>query len=165
MDQFYPDEDRRTEEEFRFYIKKSDFEPPQNVNRNLIVHNNMIQRRFDTWKQPTRAASNISTEMKVAMKSLTNDINIDTKMDEKSGCFVVANRTDYKSAVLNDQAKPNNISEVEVDKEELMKEIESEVVKVVKEMKNRNEIKETAADYIIHKTKKHRLARYYAKWI
>ena len=77
----------------------------------------------------------------------------------------MADRTEYKSAVINDLAKQSNISELEVNKEELMKEIESEVVKVVKEMKNRNEIKETAADYIIHKTKKHRLARYYAKWI
>ena len=84
MDQFYPDEDRRTEEEFRFYIKKSDYELGQNVNRHLIVHNNMIQRRFDTWKQPTRVASNMSNEMKVAMKSLKNDINIDIKMDDKS---------------------------------------------------------------------------------
>ena len=31
-------------------------------------------------------------------------------------------------------------------------------------MQNRNEIKETAAEYILHKTKEHRLARYYAKW-
>ena len=61
------------------------------------------------------------------MKSLKNDINIGIKMDDKSGCFVVADRTNYKSAVLNDLAKQNNISELEVDKEELMKEIESEV--------------------------------------
>ena len=39
----------------------------------------------------------------------------------------MADRTDYKSAVLNDLAKQNNISELEVYKEELMKEIESEV--------------------------------------
>ena len=45
-----------------------------------------------------------------------------------------------------------------MDKEDLMKEIESEVVKVVKEMQTRNEIKETTADNIIHKTKEHRLA-------
>ena len=51
---------------------------------------------------------------------------------------VLADRTDYKSAVLNDLAKQNNISELEVDKEELIKEIESEVVKVVEEMQNRN---------------------------
>ena len=50
----------------------------------------------------------------------------------------MADRTEYKSAVINDLAKQSNISELEVNKEELMKEIESEVVKVVEEMQNRN---------------------------
>ena len=81
-------------------------------------------------------------------------------MGDKSGCFVVDDRIDYKSAVINDLAKQNNISELEGDKKELIKEIESEVVKVVKEMQNQTEIKETTANYIIHKTKGHRLARY-----
>ena len=31
-------------------------------------------------------------------------------------------------------------------------------------MKNTNEIKDDTAEYIIQKTKEHKLARYYAKW-
>ena len=164
MDQFHPDEDNRSEEEIRFYVRKSDYEPVQNVNKHLLVHNNMIQMKFDNWKQPVRVTSNISNEMKVAMKSLKTDDSIDIKMDDKSGCFVVADRIDYKSAVLNDLAKQSNISEVEVDKEELVSEVEREIAKVVNEMKRRNEIKDDTAEYITQKTKEHRLARYYAKW-
>ena len=48
MDQFKTDEDSRTEEEIRFYIKKSDYELAQNVSKDLIVHNYVIQRRFYT---------------------------------------------------------------------------------------------------------------------
>ena len=131
LDQFHPDEDNRSEEEIRFYVKKSDYEPVQNVNKHLLVHNNMIQMKFDNWKQPVRVTSNISKEMKVAMKSLKTDDSIDIKMDDKSECFVVADRINYKSAVLNDLAKQSNISEVEVDKEELVSEVEREIAKVV----------------------------------
>ena len=47
-DPFYPDEDVRSEEENRFYIK-SGWEPNvQNVNRNLTVHNNIIQHKLET---------------------------------------------------------------------------------------------------------------------
>ena len=85
------------------------------------------------------------------MKSLKTDDSIDIKMDDKSWCFVVADRIDYKSAVLNDLAKQSNISEVEVDKEELVSEVEREIAKVVNEMKRRNEIKDDTAEYITQK--------------
>ena len=63
-DHFYPDDDNRSEEEKRFYVKHSDWEPNvQNVNKSLLVHNNIIQHKFDRWKQPVRVASNMSKEM------------------------------------------------------------------------------------------------------
>ena len=74
----------------------------------------------------------MSNEIKVPIKSLKLDVNIDIKMDDKSGCFVMADMTDYKSSLLNDLVKQNNISELEMDKEELIKDIKSKVVKVVK---------------------------------
>ena len=54
-DYFYPDEDSRSEEENRFYVKKDDWEPPSaRVNKALEVHNMVIQNQFDQWKQPQR---------------------------------------------------------------------------------------------------------------
>jgi hypothetical protein len=47
LDQCHPDKDTISEEEIWFYMKKSDYEPVQNVNRHLLVHKNMIQRKFD----------------------------------------------------------------------------------------------------------------------
>jgi hypothetical protein len=71
----------------------------------------------------------------------------------------------YKTAALNDLAKQNNIVEVDqVDKEKLIKDIEEEVANVVDSMVARNEIKETTAQFVKHKAKEHRLARFYTKW-
>ena len=53
--------------------------------------------------------------------------------------------------MLDDLAKQSNISEVEVDKEELVSEVEREIAKVVNEMKRRNEIKDDTAEYITQK--------------
>ena len=165
-DHFYPDEDSRSEEEKRFYLKQSVWEPNvQNVNKSLTVHNNIIQHKFDQWKQPIRVASNVSNGLQTALKSLKDDDTIDIKLDDKSGSFVVADKTDCKAAALNDLAKQTNIIEIgQIDKEKLIKDIEDEVEKVVNSMLARNELKETTAKYIKHKAKEHKLARFYIKW-
>jgi hypothetical protein len=94
---------------------------------------------------------------------LKADDTIDIKLDDKRGSFVVANKVDYIAAALNDLTKQNNI--VEIDQiEQLIKHIQEEVAKVVDEMIVRNEIKETTAQFIKHKAKEHRLAKFYVKW-
>ena len=104
-DIFHKDGDSRSEEEKRFYVKSS-WEPPQwKVNKSLIIHNQVVQDKFDHWKQPTRVASNVSVEALKAIKSLKNDDTIDIKMDDKSPCFVVADKKDYISSALNDLDK------------------------------------------------------------
>ena len=63
------------------------------MNRNLAVHNSIVQHKFDHWKQPLRVPNNISKECQAAFKELKNDETIDIKTDDKSGCFVVADKT------------------------------------------------------------------------
>ena len=79
---FYPDEDFRTEEEKRFYVK-SDWEPP-NPNHAVRTYEMLIQSKFDVWKQPTRVARNLSHAQIQALKELKNDDNIDIKLEEAS---------------------------------------------------------------------------------
>ena len=94
---FFPDEDSRSEEEKRFYIKKSDWESPR-TNKTLDVHNMIIQNKFDQWKQPLRIKDNLSVAHREALKNLRTDDRLDIKLDDKSGSFVVANREDYIEA-------------------------------------------------------------------
>ena len=137
----------------------------QSVNRNLTVYNSIIQHKFDQWKQPVRVDSNVSKDLQVALKSLKADDTIDIKLDDKSGSFVVTNKGDYKAAAMNDLTKQNNIVEIDqIDKEQLIKDIEEEVAKVVDDMIVRNKINETTAQFIKHKAKEHRLAKFYVKW-
>ena len=115
-DIFHPDGDSRSEEEKRFYLKKSDWVPPTwKVNKSLLVHNKVIQNKFDNWKQPIRVASNVSFSLREALKNLKNNKDIDIKMDDKSPCFVVADKTDYISSALNDLNKQSNIVELNND--------------------------------------------------
>ena len=90
----------------------------QNVNKSLTVHNNIIKHKFDQWKQPIRVASNVSNGLQTALKSLKDDDTIDIKLDDKSGSFVVADKTDCKAAALNNLANQTNIIEIDqIDKE------------------------------------------------
>ena len=120
---FHQDGDSRSEEEKRFYLKSNWEPPPWKVNRSLLVHNQVIQNKFDHWKQPTRVNSNVSVATREAMKSLKNNETIDIKMDDKSPCFVVADKKDYISSALNDLAKQSNIQELgeDIDKEFIIK--------------------------------------------
>ena len=108
---FYPDEDFRTEEEKRFYVK-SDWEPP-NPNHAVRTYEMLIQSKFDVWKQPTRVARNLSHAQIQALKELKNDDKIDIKLDDKGGGFVVADKKDYISSVKNDLDNQENITVVD----------------------------------------------------
>ena len=103
-DFFYPvNEDNRDEEEKRFYLKNSDWEPPPNqVNRCLSAHNQVLQSKFDKWKQPVRVSSNLSAGMQKALRDLKKDNEHDIKMDDKGGSFVYADKDDYCAAATLD---------------------------------------------------------------
>ena len=162
---FYPEEDTRTEEQKRFYTKSEEWEPP-NPSSSLKAHNLVIQHRFDSWKQPTRVARNLSRNQQNAIKELKENDTIDIKLDDKGGGFVIADSKDYISSALNDLENQTNISEVraELDKKELITEIETEIEKIVDQMLLNGEILESTANYITHKVKEHKIARYYCNW-
>ena len=163
---FHLDGDSRSEEEKRFYIKSSWDPPDWKVNKGLLVHNRIIQDRFDSWKQPLRVASNISSGQREAIKKLKSDDTIDIKMDDKSPCFVVANKKDYISSATNDLAKQANIEELDenTDKEEIIRQVEDEIEKVIKDMVKNKEMKETTGEFILQKSKKFEIARFYCNW-
>ena len=162
---FYPEEDSRTEEEKRFYVKRDEWVPP-NTSAALKTHHMVIQNKFDLWKQPTRVASNMSAQQKLAVKELKEDESIDIKLDDKGGGFVVADSKDYKSSALNDLHNQTNIEEMDpnTDKENIIMEVETEIVRIVDQMVASDEILPSTADFIKHKTEEHKLARYYCKW-
>ena len=104
---FFPDMDTRTEEEKRFYVKSS-WEPP-NPNHAVKTFEMLIQNNFDIWKQPTRIARNLSYSQLQALKELKANDDIDIKLDDKGGGFVVADKKDYISSVKNDLNNQENI--------------------------------------------------------
>ena len=55
---FHPSEDKRTEEEKRFYLKKS-YDPGRGNNKYLDVHQDFVQQKFDDWKAPLRIKDNM----------------------------------------------------------------------------------------------------------
>ena len=87
-------------------------------------------------------------------------------MDDKSNCFVVANKKDYVSCALNDLYKQANIEELDenFDEEQVIKDVEEEIFKVVRDMVRNNEIKDTTGEYILSKSKEHKVARFYINW-
>ena len=161
---FHPDEDTRSEEQKRFYVKSEDWEP-SNPSSSLKAHNMVIQHRFDLWKQPTRVAKNLSRQQQNAIKELKDNDTMDIKLDDKGGGFVIADTRDYISSAVNDLENQTNINEVDnVNKEGLIKQIEAEIATIVDEMLTAGEILESTANIITQKVKEHKLARYYCNW-
>ena len=119
---FHPEEDSRTDEQKRFYLKSEEWEPP-NPSASLKAHNMVIQHKFDLWKQPTRVAGNLSSKLQDAIKELKENDDIDIKLDDKGGGFVVADKKDYISSVLSDLANQHNIQETVVNKVDMIAEV------------------------------------------
>ena len=148
---FYPDEDFRTEEEKRFYVK-SDWEPP-NPNHAVRTYEMLIQSKFDVWKQPTRVARNLSHAQIQALKELKNDDKIDIKLDDKGGGFVVADKKDYISSVKNDLDNQENITVVDpqTDRKNIIRNVNSEIATIVNQMIVSGEISKSTGHYITQK--------------
>jgi hypothetical protein len=67
-------------------VKNTDWDPPAaRVNKSLEVFNMIVQNKLDNWKQPVGIKDNLSVAQRKALKSLSNDENIDIKLDDKSG--------------------------------------------------------------------------------
>ena len=162
---FHPENDSRSEEEKRFYVKSEDWEPP-NPSAAMQTHNMVVQNKFDLWKQPTRVARNLSVQQIKAIEELKANDSIDIKLDDKGGGFVVADKEDYISSALNDLGKQRNINEIDpnTDKIALIENVEEEIVTIVGKMIEDGEILETTANYITHKSKEHKVARFYCNW-
>ena len=79
------------------------------MNKCLLAHNQVIQSKFDNWKQPLRVASNLPFELQKALKDLKKDTDHDIKMDDKSGSFVFADKNDYVAAATLDLTNQTNI--------------------------------------------------------
>ena len=78
---------------------------------------------------------------------------------------MIADKTDYISAANNDVEKLPNIQEIDVPNvKDLLKEIEIEIAHVVDTCVTSGEILATTADFVKHKVKEHRIARYYINW-
>ena len=159
-DFFHPDEDSRTDEQKRFYVKNTDWDPPAaRVNKSLDVFNMIVQNKFDNWKQPVGVKDNLSVAQRKALKSLSNDERIDIKLDDKSGSFVVADKKDYISAASNDLSKQANIQETHVNNvENIVSKMETEIACVVQTCVTSGEILSTTAGFIMHTAKKHDVA-------
>ena len=115
------------------------------------------------WKQPTRVARNLSGHQLNAIKELKDNDNIDIKLDDKGGGFVIADKKDYESSALNDLANQTNIHEIDPasDKSAIISEVEKEIVNIMGRMLQSGEILESTANFITQKTKEHKVARYY----
>ena len=78
-------------------------------------------------ESPKRIADNMSKHMRGALKGLNNDVSRDVKLDDKSGCFVVADK--------NSLNKLTSVEEViDRDTDDVMKDIESTVGEMVFDM-------------------------------
>ena len=124
----------------------------------------VIQHKFDLWKQPTRVAGNLSSKLQDAIKELKENYDIDIKLDDKGGGFVVADKKDYISSVLSDLANQHNIQETVVNKVDMIAEVENEIAMIVNEMLVSGEILESTANFITNTVKEHRVAKYYCNW-
>ena len=125
----FPNVDNRTEEQKRFYIPKTDYTPPAGRNKKLDTYIDMVQFEFDHWNQIQRPKMNVPFQIEEAIVSLEHDDEIDIKMDDKSGSFVVADPETYHSAVLNDLEKCDQVEELpsNSDRKRIIRDIVSEI--------------------------------------
>ena len=163
---FHPEVDSRIEEEKRFYVKKTDWEPPTaRVNKTLLVHNMIIQNKFDEWKQPIRVKDNLTSQQRKALEGLKKIEDQDIKLDDKSGSFVLADKPDYISAASNDLSKQQNIQETNVNNvENIITEMEVEIAYVIDACVASGEMLTSTAEFVKHKVKEHKVARFYCNW-
>ena len=82
--------------------------------------------------------------------------------DDKSGTFVVCDKSDYKDAALNDLNKQTNIFEVtgQVEPSDIIQQVEEEIENVIDVMLARKNISAQTAEFIKHKVEEHRVARF-----
>ena len=108
----------------------------------------------------------MSVQQIKAIEELKANDSIDIKLDDKGGGFVVADKEDYISSALNDLGKQRNINEIDpnTDKIALIENVEEEILTIVAKMIEDGEILETTANYITHKSKEHKVARFYCNW-
>ena len=158
-------EDLRTEEEKRFYIRKSEYDP-KCPNAHLQTYQDKIIQKFNNWVQPKRVLNNEDIKRRKVLKRLQKDDTIDIKLDDKSGSFVVAPPEVYKSACEKDLDKPMayQIGPQDTEPQYLKKDIEDSICRLVNSMVYNGEIKKEIADWILIKEKDFKLARYYANW-
>ena len=69
---FHPSDDKRNEEEKRFYLKKH-FNPGRGADKYIDVHEDFIQHKFDSWKCPIRVVDNLSQRMRKALEKIEKD--------------------------------------------------------------------------------------------
>ena len=125
----------------------------------------IIHKEFDVWKQPVRLKDNLSVAHRKALEGLKNDEVHDIKLDDKSASFVFADKSDYISAANNDIYKQTNIQETNVNSvDNMLKEVANEIARAVDVCVTSGEILLTTADFIKHKVKEHKIARYYCNW-
>ena len=161
---FHPSEDKRTEEEKRFYLKKS-YDPGRGNNKYLDVHQDFVQQKFDDWKAPLRIKDNMCPHMREALEELRKDKKRDIKLDDKSGCFVISDTCDYEAAALNSLEQLASVEEVlGQDNDAIKKEIEADIGEIVFDMVTSGDISQQTAEFIVSKTKEFKLARYYTNW-
>jgi hypothetical protein len=100
-----------------------------------------------SWNQPVRFKINLSETNQEALEGLKKDASRDIKLDDKSGCFVVADTADYVKADTNSLDKLSSVEKVNIDdKCRLVKEIESEVGSIIFDMVSSGEITENTAE-------------------
>ena len=107
----------------------------------------------------------MSQPMREALENLNKNDKRDIKLDDKSGCFVIADMDDYKSAALNSLENLDSVEEVTgLNTEDVVKEIEAEVGEIVFDMVTAGEVSQQTAELIVNRSKEFKLARYYSNW-
>ena len=156
--EFNDEEDQRSEEEKRFYLKRN-WTPPTGKSPHLDMFIYKIRQKFNNWIHPSRIKDNMTAIEREGEKLIKRDsIDHVYKREDKGSCIVRMNKADYERNVENNL---NNQSQYEVILNDTSKDTEEKVCEYVDKIVSIGHMKENTAEYVKSKTKETKPGAYY----
>jgi hypothetical protein len=155
---FDDQEDKRTEEEKRFYTA-SEWSPPSGKFPPLDYFIFKMEKKLNEWIPPKRIRDNMTPLEREGERLIIEDSKTHVyKMEDKGSCIVRIKKADYERNVEQTLSDTNMYEKV---KDDPSKEIEDKVKSFTKKVAASGHINEKTAEYIVNKTKETKPGPYY----
>ena len=147
---FKDDEDKRDEEDKRFYTKKPDFVPNAGKSAPLDMFAFPLLTKWNNWKQQRRITDNLTKIERKGKEMLKADLTTHVyRLEDKGSCIVRLDKLDYENNAESNLQNAAVYEEVDRDKETVVEEIKNDVEEQVQKMVTNGEMRLKTAEYVL----------------